>query len=73
MIHTYNLNMSKSIILSSVLFGSIFLCSISLNEINKIDMKKGKILIYPNILNYSIFIFSGSICLCSLHRMKYLK
>ncbi len=58
--HTHNFNITKEIILSGVLFGSVYLSSIALYNINELLMTKysdfRKTLI---IFNTSIFIGSG--------------
>jgi hypothetical protein len=57
--------MYKSIILSSCLFGSIYLCSTSLELINKLLLENKKI---PNkliIINGLVFVMSGTILIYS--------
>ena len=53
--------MYKSIILSSWLFGSFYLCSTSLILINRSFLENKKILNELNIINGLIFLVSGSI------------
>jgi hypothetical protein len=66
--------MYNSIIVSSCLFGSVYICSTSLQAINRPFLENKKI---PNnliIINSSIFIISGSVFLyCISYTLKAVK
>ena len=58
--HTLNVNMSQAIVLSSLLFGSIYMFSVSVIGINKMFMKDGE-----RKPNYPFLIINGSIMIIS--------
>lgn len=65
--------MYNSIILFTNLLGSIYLCSKSLEQINKLFVKNKKPPCKIIILNSLVFVVSGSILLHSLHKYKNIK
>lgn len=64
--------MYNYIILSSTLFGSVYLCSLSLYLINTQLSEQNKVPSHLKIMNYSVFIISGSVFTYALTRCKYL-
>jgi hypothetical protein len=62
--------MYNSIILTSGLFGSIYIFSKSLELINKSIVEKHKIPRHLHVINGLTFLISGYICIYNLHLMK---
>jgi len=61
----YNI-MYNSIILSSRLFGSVFIFSTSLILINQQHIENKKMPLYVNVINGLTLVVSGSVFLCSI-------
>ena len=61
----YNI-MYNSIILTSRLFGSVFIFSTSLILINKQHIENKKLPLYLNLINGLTLVVSGSVLLCSI-------
>ena len=72
-INTMSIHLPKSIILSACLFGTIYLGTTSLKELNKISLKDNNN-IQPNKAYYylNVTILTGSICWFSFISFKIL-
>jgi uncharacterized membrane protein (DUF485 family) len=60
--HTHNINISQAIILSSALFGSIYMGSVSLIGFNKMFIRANEM---KNKINYPFVILNGNILFVS--------